>query len=149
MKLVEEFVFHLDAAVPTPIGDGPFGTRIVHQNSNGKVIGERIRGKLLAASDWSLVGPDGYLRIDARGQIETHDGAALYIQYQGLLELSEALEKSLADGSGTEFEDQDCYINMRIETGDDRYKWVNTTFFAGEGRALPGGGVEYRIYRPA
>lgn len=149
MKLSEEFTLHVGAAVPTPIGDGPYGTRIVHKNADGEVFGDRISGRLINTCDWSLVGPDGFLRIDARGQIETPDGACLYVQYQGLLELSETLAKSLADGSGTDFEDQYCCIHMRIETGDDRYKWVNTTLFIGEGRALPAGEVEYRIYRAA
>lgn len=36
-----------------------------------------------------------------------------------------------------------------IETGDERYAWVDTTFFIGEGRILPGLGVEYRPWRPA
>lgn len=147
MNLVEEFTLLLEAAVPTPIGQGPSGNRIVHEIANGEVIGERIGGKLLGASDWSLVGEDGYLRIDARGQIETRDGAFLYIQYQGLLELSEKLREALADGKGTEYGDQDCFINMQIESGDDRYMWVNTTLFVGQGRSLSDRRVEYRIFR--
>jgi hypothetical protein len=39
--------------------------------------------------------------------------------------------------------------NPRLETGDARYAWVNRTFFVGEGRLLPGLGVEYRVWRPA
>jgi hypothetical protein len=31
----------------------------------------------------------------------------------------------------------------------ERYAWVNTTFFIGEGRILPGVAVEYRVSRPA
>lgn len=148
MKLVKEFTLFLEAAVPTPIGQGPFGNRIVHEIANGTVTGERISGKLLGASDWSLVGEDGFLRIDARGQIETDDGACLYIQYQGLLELSDTLREALDKGEGTDFGDQYCVINMRIEAGDERYKWVNTTLFVGQGRSLSDRGVEYCIYRP-
>ena len=148
MNLVQEFTLLLEAAVPTPIGQVPSGNRIVHEIANGEVIGERIHGKLLGASDWSIVGADGYLRIDARGQIETHDGAFLYIQYQGFLELSEKLREALAEGKGNEFEDQDCFINMQIESGDERYGWVNTTLFVGQGRSLSDRGVEYRIFRP-
>lgn len=149
MELVEEFMMQLAAAAPTPIGEGPSGLRIIHEIANGEVTGERIRGKLLSASDSSLVGSDGFLRIDARGQIQTHDGACLYIQYQGLLELSEILQEALAEGKGTDFGDQYCFINVRIETGDERYAWVNRTFFVGIGRSLPGSKVEYRICRPA
>jgi len=56
---------------------------------------------------------------------------------------------ALASGSGTEFGDCDFFTNPRIETGDARYAWLNTTFFIGEGRILPGLGVAYRVWRPA
>ena len=51
--------------------------------------------------------------------------------------------------AGTDYGDQYFFTNPRIETGDPRYAWVNTTFFVGEGRFLPGLGVEYRVWRPA
>ena len=40
------------------------------------------------------------------------------------------------------------FTKPRFETGDPRYAWLNTTFFIGEGRSLPGLGVEYRVWRP-
>jgi hypothetical protein len=67
----------------------------------------------------------------------------------GLLEANEAVQGALANGTGTEFGDQYFYTNPRIETGDERYAWLNTTFFIGEGRILPDLGVEYRVWRPA
>jgi hypothetical protein len=56
---------------------------------------------------------------------------------------------SLATGAGTAYGDQYFFTNPRLETGDARYAWVNTTFFIGEGHVLPGLGVEYRVWRPA
>ena len=35
----------------------------------------------------------------------------------------------------------------RMETGDARYAWVNTSLFVGEGRVIEGLGVEYRVAR--
>ena len=84
-----------------------------------------------------------------RTQIETHDGAQIYVQYLGLLEVNEKVQSALANGTGTEFEDQYFYTNPRMETGDERYAWVNTTFFVGEGRIMPDLSVGYRIWRPA
>lgn len=83
-----------------------------------------------------------------RLQVETHDGAFLYMQYTGLLETNEAVQGALANGTGTEFGEQAFYTNPRIETGDERYAWLNTTFFIGQGHLLPDLGVEYRIFRP-
>jgi len=36
-----------------------------------------------------------------------------------------------------------------VPVGDERYAWMNTTFFVGEGRLLPDAGVQYRVSRPA
>jgi hypothetical protein len=63
--------------------------------------------------------------------------------------MNEAVTGALGRGEGTDFGDQAFYTNPRIETGDDRCAWTNTTFFIGEGRLLPDLGVEYRVWRPA
>lgn len=149
MDLVREFSFTATLRPPLPVGAGPIGTRMVYEVTGGEIAGERLRGRLLAGGEWALIGPDGYLRVDVRLQAETHDGAHLYIRYTGLLELNDAVRDALARGAGTDFGDQYFFTNPRIETGDERYAWVNTTFFVGEGRVLPALGVEYRVWRPA
>ena len=149
MKLVQECSFKAMLKPPVAIGAGPIGTRMYYEVSGGEAIGERLRGKVLGGGEWALIGPDGFLRIDVRVQVETHDGAHLYIQYTGLLELNEAVQGALARGAGTDFGEQYFFTNLRFETGDGRYAWVNTTFFIGEGHIIPGPGVEYRVWRPA
>ena len=149
MKLIQECSFKAMLKPPVPIGAGPIGTRMYYDVVGGEVTGERLRGKVLGGGEWALIGPDGFLRIDVRVQVETHDGAYLYIQYVGLLGLNDAVQRALATGGGTDYGDQYFFTNPRMETGDPRYAWVNTTFFVGEGRALPGLGVEYRVWRPA
>jgi len=149
MHLVHEFTFTATLKPPLPIGPGPIGTRMYYEVMGGEIIGEWLRGRLLGGGEWALIGPDGFLRIDVRLQVETHDGAHLYIQYSGLLELNEVVQVALASGAGTDYGEQYFFTNPRIETGDERYAWVNTTFFIGEGHILPGLGVEYRVWRPA
>lgn len=149
MNLVQEFTLTAALKPPLPIGDGPIGTRIYYEAAGGEIIGDRLSGTLLGGGEWALLRPDGFIGIDVRLQVETHDGAYLYIQYTGLLELNEAVQGALGGGAGTEYDDQYFYTNPRIETGDERYAWANTTFFIGEGRMLPNLGVEYRVWRPA
>ena len=149
MQLVQEFTLTAMLKPPLPIGPGPIGTRMYYEVAGGDIIGDRLRGKLLGGGEWALIGPDGFLRIDVRLQAETHDGAYLYIQYTGLLELNAAVQNAIASGTGTDYGDQYFFTNPRIETGDERYAWVNTTFFIGEGHSLPGLGVQYRVWRPA
>ena len=149
MNLVQAFTMHATLREPLPIGTGPIGTRMYYEVIGGAIEGDLIRGKLLGGGEWALIGPDGFLRVDVRLQAETHDGAYLYIQYTGLLELSEAVQTALAQGTATDYEDQYFYTNPRIESGDERYAWVNTTFFIGEGHILANNSVEYRVWRPS
>ena len=148
MNLIQEFTMTVMLKPPVPIGAGPIGTRMFYDVKEGQIIGDRLRGKLLSGGEWALVGSDGFIRADVRLQFETHDGAYLYFQYSGILELNGAVQSALANGNGTDFDDQHFFTNPRIETGDERYTWLNTTFFIGEGRILPELGVEYRVWRP-
>ena len=149
MDLVHEFTFRATLKPPLPIGAGPVGTRMYYELSGGEVVGNRLSGAVLGGGEWALIGPDGYLRVDVRAQIETNDGAFLYVQYLGLVEMNAAVQNATEKQTGTEFTDQYFYTNPRFETGDARYSWLNTTFFIGEGRIIPGLGVEYRVWRPA
>lgn len=149
MELVHEFTFRANLKPPLPIGAGPIGIRMYYELDGGEVVGDRLNGAIRGGGEWALIGPDGFLRVDVRAQIETSDGAFLYMQYFGLLEMNAAVQNAIENGTGTEFADQYFWTNPRMETGDPRYSWLNTTFFVGEGRVLPGLGIEYRVWRPA
>ena len=149
MKLVQECTFTATLKPPLPIGPGPIGMRAYYEVAGGAVIGERLRGSVVGGGEWALIGPDGFLRVDVRVQVATHDGAFIYVQYTGLLEMNAAVQQAIESGGGTDYGDQRFHTNPRMETGDPRYAWVNTTFFIGEGRLRPGPGVEYRVWRPA
>ena len=148
MNLIHEFTYTAMLKPPLPIGEGPIGTRMYFEVTSGEITGERLRGTLLGGGEWALIGPDGFVRIDVRLQGTTHDGANLYMQYTGLLDFNEAVQGALSSGEGTDFGEQYFFTNPRIETGDERYAWLNTTFFVGEGHVIPGLGVEYRVWRP-
>ena len=96
-----------------------------------------------AGADWILIGPDGFGRLDVRLQVETDDGAVLYMTYGGLLEFNEV---SSRQGVDTQFDDQYFRTTPIFETGDERYAWMTTSLFVGRDRKLADG-VEYEIYR--
>jgi hypothetical protein len=148
MELIEECVLHAELPGPNlDVGAGPYGVRMVATVTGGWVKGDRINGTIVGAgADWLLIGPDGWGRLDVRAQIQTDDGAVIYAQYGGLLELNEAVMGAMAAGGATGFDDQYFRTTPRLETGDERYAWVNTTLFVGEGR-LHESGVEYRVHR--
>jgi hypothetical protein len=146
MELIHEFTYGVtlgDTLIP---GVGPFGTRAIVSVTGGWAKGERINGTVVGAgADWVLIGPDGFYRRDGRAQIQTDDGAVLYLNYSGLRELNEAVQKALAGGE-TGFDVQYFRTSPTIETGDMRYAWVNTTLFVARGRLVEGG-VEYEVSR--
>lgn len=106
------------------VGPGPLGQRLCFEVVGGEVTGERLKGEVLSGGgDWILVGADGYGRIDVRLQFKTFDGASIFVQYFGLLEINEVVASALATGGGTRYEDQYFRTAPRLETGDPRYSW--------------------------
>jgi hypothetical protein len=150
MKLDHSFSFVATLKEPpVAIGPGPFGMRMFFEIDGGKVEGPDLNGRMLSGGgDWILIGADGFGRIDVRGQMTTDDGASIYVQYHGILEMNEAVMGKLADmKKSTDFGDQYFRSAPRLETGDPRYAWVNHTIFVAEGRMPALSGVEYRVYR--
>lgn len=150
MDLVHEFTYTARLGEAVPVGPGPYGTRRVREVLGGEVSGERINGRVgTGGADWVLIGPDGWGRLDVRLQIHTDDGADLYVQYFGVIEYTEAALGANAGKGPSDYGDHYFRIAPRIETGDERYLWVNQTLFVGEGRLHPGPIVEYRVHRVA
>jgi len=149
MKLEYEFTYTATLRPPVAVGPGPYGLRMFYEISGGTAQGSRIRGRLLGGGgDWILVGADGWGRLDVRGQIETDDGAVIYLNYSGLLEMNERVQQATASpAAATDYADQYFRTTPRLETGDPRYAWVNRTLFVAEGRIQPGPAVQYRVYR--
>jgi hypothetical protein len=94
-----------------------------------------------------LIGPDGWGRVDVRLTIHTDDGAHLYVQYFGVIEYTDAALAANAGERASEYADHYFRTAPRLETGDERYAWVNRTLFVAEGRLHPGPVVEYRVHR--
>jgi Protein of unknown function (DUF3237) len=78
----------LTAKPPVEVGAGPAGTRIVFDETSVQVHGDRLRGQMEGtANDCVLVGPEGTGTIDVRVTLRTDDGAAIFVQYQGRIDL--------------------------------------------------------------
>jgi len=120
---------------PTMIPNCPAGTRVIVEVGDGKVEGERLRGKQkgVAAADWATVGPEGTGTVDVRVVFETHDGAAVFVQYNGRLDVSK--------GTGG----APVYAAPRFETGDERYAWLNKVQGASKG-IIEGTTLTYEVY---
>jgi hypothetical protein len=145
--LTEEFVLRIDVKPPLDLGTGPTGHRLIAELVRGRAEGPRFKADLLTGgADWILLGPDGIGRIDVRSQLQTDDGAFVYMQYRGLIEMNEAVHAALTSGRECAYEDQYCRVVVGFETGDHRYRWLQERIFLAQGRPLPGG-IEYRVFR--
>jgi hypothetical protein len=150
IELVHEFTFWGAVKPPVAIGPGPWGTRLFFEVTGGEARGERFTAKAFGGgADWAVVGPDGFARLDVRIQFETDDGAFVYAYYDGLLEMNEAVGAALQNGTGTDYADQYFRTTPHLETGDERYAWVNQSVFVARGHVLEGRRVEYEVYRAA
>lgn len=148
MELVHEFTFTAQLAPSVPVGTGPFGTRRIREVVGGEVTGDRIRGRVgTGGGDWVLLGPDGWGRLDVRLTIHTDDDAHLYVQYFGVIEYTDAALAANAGERSSDYDEHYFRTAPRIETGDERYAWVNRTVFVADGRLHPGPVVEYRVHR--
>jgi hypothetical protein len=147
MKLEHLLSYRADLKPPVNVGTGPHGTRQIFDVVGGKAEGPRLSGKLLASGgDWLLVDHEGTGRLDVRGTLETDDGALIYIQYHGVIELNEKVVAALTRGEATDYGDTYYMTQPRFETGDERYAWLNRVVAVAEGRLLPNA-VEYRVYQ--
>ena len=148
--LIREFTFGTDLAVHDFGPAGPYGHRqLVHGTGGGQVTGDRLNGKLMPpGGDWFLVGADQGGRLDCRANIKTHDDALIYVQYLGILVLTPDVAAMLENrGTDSSAGEQYFFTNPRLETGDERYAWVNQTMFLAQGRISPGPRVDYTVYR--
>ena len=104
----------------------PAGDRMVFTVTEGVVTGDRLRGRSVGAgADWFVAGPGGIGSLDVRFTLETDDGALVLLQYNG--------RTDIAGGPGA----APVYVAPRFETGDERYRWLNTTLAIGKGTFDP------------
>lgn len=146
MRLEPLLTLHATIGESMAVGDSGTGRRVVANVTGGHFEGERLRGTVRASgADWVVMDGAGYGRIDVRIVLSTEDGANVYVTYRGLIEYNEAVSRAFTEGVGTDFGDAVLMTQLRFETGDERYAWLNHTLAVGEGRLHPGA-VEYRIY---
>jgi hypothetical protein len=136
IELVPLCTMRLTAKPPVEVGAGPAGTRMVLDETSVQVHGDRLRGQLEGtASDCVLVGPGGTGTIDVRVTLRTDDGAAIFVQYQGRIDLAQGFQFPLT-----------AYVAPRFETGDERYAWLNRIQAVGKGTVNDDLSVDYEWY---
>lgn len=129
-----EFLFearvqlHLPA---TSVGQMPEGQRVIFLIKGGTFEGPRLRGRVVpdTGADWVLIRPNGTSHLDVRFCLETHDGAWIYLHWQGRFwsapeDAEYALDITKPDDPAGAWR---YYFRAapQFETGDARYAWLN------------------------
>lgn len=134
LELIPLGTMTAELRTPVVLRGTPVGDRMIYEVESGQIDGERFRGKLKgqAAADWLVVSPDGTGTLDVRALLETDDGALVFLSYRGKVDL--------ARGQGAPL-----YATPTFETGDKRYRWLNTVQAVGKG-TLTGNTLTYELY---
>jgi hypothetical protein len=148
LALEPVFQYETQLKAPVLVGSAQYGTRLFYEVHTGRLTAPGFTGEILTGGgDWALVGPDGWTRVDVRGQCRTDDGAVLYFSYRGLIEPSPALARAVKEGGETAFEDHYWRMAMEVETGHPDYQWLTQSTLVGRGRVCSGPGVAYQVFR--
>lgn len=121
------------------LGSGRAGTRRIIPIVGGTAAGPLVNGKILnVGADWQTQFASGLTELDTRYAIETDDGATIEIQNYGYRHGPAEVLDALVRGEEVAPEAYYMRTHARLETGDDRYAWVNHTLFVGHGARLNG-----------
>lgn len=116
------------------MGDGRAGKRRIIPIIGGTVDGPELTGKILnLGADWQTIFADGTADLDTRYAFETHDGAIIEIVNLGFRHGPPEILAKLARGEEVPPDSYYMRTTARLETGDQRYQWVNRTIFVGTG----------------
>ncbi len=116
------------------MGRGRGGTRRIVPIIGGTMKGPRLNGRILhLGADWQTVFEDGLAELDTRYSLETDDGAVIDLINYGLRHGPPEVMARVAAGEEVEPGTYYMRTQARMETGDERYGWVNRTLFVGTG----------------
>ncbi len=128
------------------MGPGRAGQRRIIPIIGGTVTGERLSGRILnLGADWQTLFSDGLAELDTRYAMETHDGATIEIVNYGYRHGPAEVIEAIAQGAQVDPSRYYMRTHARLETGDQRYDWVNRTLFVGTG-ARNASAVEVDLY---
>jgi hypothetical protein len=133
---------------PEVIGPVAEGLRLNIYVTGGEVLGPRIKGIIRpVGADWLTIRTDGVGILDVRATLETHDGALIYVYYNGLAELGPDGYKNFLEGALPPPDGIPLRIRPNYQTSHPDYLWVNRACCVGVGKVdLIKQEVSYDIY---
>lgn len=116
------------------VGSGRAGARRIIPIVGGSVKGEKISGEILnLGADWQTIFSDKLAELDTRYAFKTHDGALIEVINYGYRHGPEEVLERISNGEQVDPDSYYMRTHARLETGDERYRWVNRMLFVGTG----------------
>ncbi len=117
------------------LGTTSAGRRIIQELLSVRFEGERLRGHMIGKSgaDWLAIDDEGHTTLDIRVLLETDDGAKVFVTLDGRAHWPQL-------GRGP------IYSTARLESGDERYAWVNHLPLISKGEIGADRAVVHRLY---
>ncbi|KAJ5638247.1 hypothetical protein N7520_003093 [Penicillium odoratum] len=141
-------LFTLRCAVDTPmeIGHGPYGRRRCVPIMSGVVSGPHLKGEVVpGGADFMIVEEDQTTHVNTNYVIKSDDGAFIYIRTEGTRAGPPEVLKALMEGGPVDPSQYWFHLHVRIETGHDKYKWMNDRVIVGRATRAKGE-VAYDAY---
>ena len=137
---------HVDWRNVVDLGTTPHGIRQIIYIKGGTFEGPKVKGFVLpGGGDWFVRRADQVVEVDVRCVLRTDDNHLIYCGLKGINEMTaEAAIKAI---TGKSIDSSKYYFRVAavIETGSQKYAWLNRIVAVGVGNLMPTG-VEYRIY---
>jgi len=125
----------VDSASSLPIGMTTKGRRTIAPIKGGHFEGAKLSGKVLpGGADWVIFRNDGVMKIDVRLSLETHEGAYIYLSYEGQFVANADALKALASGAELAPDSYNLTVVAKIETGDESLRWLEDAIVVGVGK---------------
>lgn len=75
----------------------------------GQFEGPRLHGKILpGGGDWEIVQPDSTAYLDTRYNLQTHDGATIYLQTRGVRKGKKNILDKLGEDTNIKADEYSC-----------------------------------------
>ena len=116
------------------MGGGRAGARRIIPIVGGTVSGPHFSGKVLnLGADWQTIFDSGLAELDTRYAIETDDGATIEVINYGFRHGPPEVMAAVARGEDVPAGQYYMRTPARLETGDEKYAWLNKLLFVGVG----------------
>ncbi|MDA8524052.1 DUF3237 domain-containing protein [Alphaproteobacteria bacterium] len=101
---------------------------------------------VMPSGDWAQIQDNGNWKVDARLAFVTDDGEPFYCYYQGVVRMTEELNKRFENGETLTKDDIYIATSPNFWTASEKYAWLNDVICVGRAASFGGGKLTYDLY---